>query len=368
MENIFDDQTPDSESVFYQYVSVLKKRRAVIFSFSGVLIITAIISTMFATRYYSAKSVIEIMPIAPSIMGGEGGDAVTEMGAGSDSRLRVYYGTQFAILSSYKVLSKTIEKLKFEHGFEDFDDKEDPVVFLKNFMRLSPQPETTLVHIKIEYPDHRKAAIIANVIANVYMENNLDNNLSAVRAALSGIEKEHQRYREAKLESDERVHDFKFENHLIGIEKQATYIQSKMASLQQVLTTIQVTRIQVEADYQKRLEIFNSEEWISLAKGFSKTDRVLQQYFNARVVLMDDQNKLSVRYKSMHPEMLVLKKQLKSNSKSIYDEVLQELSAQRTELEVLIEKEKALQEELSFGAISSKRSRSKDDRDGVHCF
>ena len=33
-------------------------------------------------------------------MGKDAGEAVTELGVGSDSRLRVYYGTQFAILES----------------------------------------------------------------------------------------------------------------------------------------------------------------------------------------------------------------------------------------------------------------------------
>ena len=68
---------------------------------------------------------------------------------------------------------------------------------------------------------------MANVIANEYMEHNLENNLQSVRDALSGIEKEHERFREAKHLSDEKVHSFKFENHMIGIEKQSTYIQNQ---------------------------------------------------------------------------------------------------------------------------------------------
>jgi uncharacterized protein involved in exopolysaccharide biosynthesis len=93
MENVFDEQGAESESIIYQYLSILQKRKGVILAFSGVLIITAIISTMLSTRYYSSKAVIEIMPIAPSIMGKDAGEAVTELGVGSDSRLRVYYGT-----------------------------------------------------------------------------------------------------------------------------------------------------------------------------------------------------------------------------------------------------------------------------------
>ena len=195
MENVFDEQGRESESIVYQYLNILQKRKGVILAFSGVLIITAIISTMLSTRYYSSKAVIEIMPIAPSIMGKDAGEAVTELGVGSDSRLRVYYGTQFAILASNTILGKAVEKLQFEHGFDDFEQKEDPIAFLRKFLSLKPKPETTLINIKIEYPDPEKAAIMANVIANVYMEHNLDNNLQSVRDALTGIEKEHERFR-----------------------------------------------------------------------------------------------------------------------------------------------------------------------------
>lgn len=346
MENVFDEQGSESESIVYQYLSILQKRKGVILAFSGVLIITAIISTMLSTRYYASKAVIEIMPIAPTIMGKEAGEAVTELGVGSDSRLRVYYGTQFAILSSNTILGKAIEKLRFEHGFDDFDNKTDPVAFLRTFLSLKPKPETTLINIKIEYPDPEKAAIMANVIANVYMEHNLDNNLQSVRDALIGIEKEHERFREAKHVSDEKVHAFKFENHMIGIEKQSTYIQNKMKALQTELTEVQVERVQIEAEHARRKQIFQSESWISLAKSFSKTDIILQQLLSTRVLLLDEQHKLSIRYTAKHPEMVAIAKQISENDKSIYDEVLHEISSLQTELSVLAAKEVTLETEL----------------------
>ena len=354
MENVFDEQGRESESIFYQYLSILQKRKGVILAFSGVLIITAIISTMLSTRYYSSKAVIEIMPIAPSIMGKDAGEAVTELGVGSDSRLRVYYGTQFAILASNTILGKAVDKLKFEHGFDDFDEQGDPVAFLRQFLSLKPRPETTLINIKIEYPNPEKAAIMANVIANVYMEHNLENNLQSVRDALSGIEKEHERFREAKHMSDEKVHSFKFENHMIGIEKQSTYIQNKMKALQTELTDIQVQRVQVHAEFLRRQKIFGSSDWLSLAKSFSKTDLILQQHLSARVTLLDEQNKLSIRYTAKHPEMQAIAKQISSNAESIRAEVQQEISSLQTELSVLEAKEQTLVQELEAVQVQVK--------------
>ena len=78
----------------------------VIVSFASVLLITSFIATLFATERFSASSTIEILPFAPSIMGSESEDDVASMGAESDSAMRIYYGTMYAILSSKKVLNK----------------------------------------------------------------------------------------------------------------------------------------------------------------------------------------------------------------------------------------------------------------------
>jgi capsule polysaccharide export protein KpsE/RkpR len=77
------------------------------------------------------------------------------------------------------------------------------------------------------------------------MDNNLERAMGAVKDALKYLEREHERYREAKLASDERVHDFKYENHLIGIEQQANVTMAKLQQLQIILTEIETTRIQV---------------------------------------------------------------------------------------------------------------------------
>ena len=96
----------------------------------------------------------------------------------------------------------------------------------------------------------------------------------------------------------------------------------------------------------RRQKIFGSSDWLSLAKSFSKTDLILQQHLSARVTLLDEQNKLSVRYTSKHPEMQAIAKQISSNAESIRAEVQQEISSLQTELSVLEAKEQTLVREL----------------------
>ena len=343
-----NEQIPESESLLFMYLNVLKKRGPVVISFAGVLIITAIIATMFSTRYYSSRSVIEIMPIAPSVMGKESGEAVSELGAATDSALRVYYGTQFSILSSATVLSRSVERLQQDHGVTDFDEMEEPAKFLRTHLTLAPQPDTTLVHIKIEYPDPNKAALFANVIADVYMQYNLERGLTAVKEALTWLEREHERYREAKLEADEKVHEFKYENHLVGIEQRANVTMAKMQQLQLILTNIQTERIQVEAEYKQRLRMSQSDAWTALAKEYSVSDRLLSSLMNSRSQLLQNRDELASRYLPAHPKMASIQKQLDAIELRIKEEVGKHLMAKQASLDIVFSKENVVREELQM--------------------
>ena len=206
MNNYLEEKSPVSESLFFQYFNVLKKRRGVVLAFAGVLVITAIIATIISTRYYASQAVIEIMPIAPRVMGNDSVDSLTNLGASSDSSVRMYYGTQFAILSSDTVLQKAIATLQDDHEITDFDEVEEPIQYLRSHMRLSPRPETSLVNIKIEYPDPDKAALFANVIAEVYMENNLERGLKSIEQTMAWLDNAHKNYLKAKQDTDQLVH------------------------------------------------------------------------------------------------------------------------------------------------------------------
>ena len=106
-------------------------------------------------------------------MGSESEDDVASMGAESDSAMRIYYGTMYAILSSKKVLNKTIERLHQEYDIHDFQG-EDGFRLLKRSLSIAPKPDTTLTTITIEHTNPETAAIIANVLASVFVDLNLD--------------------------------------------------------------------------------------------------------------------------------------------------------------------------------------------------
>ena len=109
---MIQDQSRQPETLLIQYWHILKKRQLIIGSFTGLLLITVIIATAMSTRYYSAAAVVEISPRAPQVFEVE---QVSEMGTtSSPAELRAYYGTQYRILQSRKVMELSIAKLEGE--------------------------------------------------------------------------------------------------------------------------------------------------------------------------------------------------------------------------------------------------------------
>ena len=61
------DRSKQPDTLLLQYWHLLKKRRLIVFSFTGLLLITVVISTAMSTRYFSAAAVVEISPRAPQV-------------------------------------------------------------------------------------------------------------------------------------------------------------------------------------------------------------------------------------------------------------------------------------------------------------
>ena len=62
------------------------------------------------------------------------------------------------------------------------------------------------------------------------------------------------------------MHEFKYENHLVGIEQRANATMTNMLALQKALTGIQTQRIQIEVEYNARIDLVKSGNLDSMVK------------------------------------------------------------------------------------------------------
>ena len=341
---MIQEQSRQPETLLIQYWHILKKRQLIIGSFTGLLLITVIIATAMSTRYYSAAAVVEISPRAPQVFEVE---QVSEMGTtSSPAELRAYYGTQYRILQSRKVMEKSIEKLEDEHGVTDFEAVEKPASFLRAHLRLSPQAETNLVHVVIEYPDAEKAALFANVIAGVYKHQNLQKAQDAASEALEWLEVQKQNQEARKLASDEQVHTFKMENNLLGVDERYNTTLESLAEVQTAWNQSQTVHIAAEAEYGELSRKVRAGNWQQLVTHLALTDSILNSMQAHYVALEQEEIRLSVRYLDQHPEMVRIRTEMDGVNNQIRGRVEQLIAGKKSELDVISRREAALGRQL----------------------
>lgn len=360
----------DINYVIGYILAMFRARYTIILAFLCSLIVSVFIATSFATRYYRSTAVVEISPKAPTVFDVK---QVDEVGAASSiSNVRAYYGTQYRIIRSDLIFSKTIQRLREEHGITDFDDLEDPISYLRYFMSLSPQKETTVVHISFEYADPEKAALFTNTLVDVYMETNLERAFQAARDALMWLEKEHERYREATVLSQEKVHDYKFEEEVVGIDEQYKATLETVATLQEAWDLLHAKRIEQEAVQSDLQSQFQRADLYVLAKRLSKSDSIINALLNEREILLQEQNRLSIRYLEQHPERVrvsgeleglerLIKSQIQATIASVESEVVT-YKAQETAVLEELESFRGLIKELDFKQLQLEELKSEASR------
>jgi polysaccharide biosynthesis transport protein len=343
MNNSFNEQYSGMEPILERYIAILKVRSPVIFIFLGFLVVTALVATVVSTREYAAQAVVEVMPIAPKVMDV---DEVETLGAGTKDIARLYYGTQKRIVKSNTVLQKALDKLRTEHNITSFDEEEKPLEALRDKMTLVMNPETTLFVIRIIDEDAEHAALFANVIATVYMQNNIERGQSAIKEALKWLEKEHERYRKEKMAADEKVHEYKFENDLVGIEEQYNSAMSRLRMVHELSNKTHNELLTIIAEYDQLKRQSKQGYWRVLAKEYGQEDQTLQSILLNEAALVQELNKLQVYYLPKHPEVKRIKTELVGMEKLIKQEVANLIEIKGSDAKILENQELILQEEL----------------------
>lgn len=345
--NQYDDNDIGIEPLLEKYLAVLKIRRQVIFIFAGVLVLTAVVATSLVEKVYASRAVIEVMPVAPKIIDM---DEVETLGASSGTKdfVRLYYGTQHRILKSNTVMNKVLERLKDEEGMVQILEADDPIERLRSKMKLIMHSETTLFVIRIEDTNPELAALIANTIAEVYMENNLERGQSATKQALQWLDKELKRYKQEKLSADERVHEYKFDNGLVGIEEQYNSVTARMRQVHQLEneTLSQLVTLRVERD-QFAFALKNGQWRVLAAQARQSNPRVLQ-YLVKEADLEQQRNRMLVHYLPSHPEVLEAKREIDGVQQLIQEELRAILEIKEVTVQQLEEKKLALSADVEL--------------------
>ena len=144
------------------------------------------------------------------------------------------------------------------------------------------------------------------------------------------------------MAADERVHKFKYENDLIGIEEQSSSAMERLKMVHELWNTTHNERLNVESEYQQRLST-KEGQWRVLAKEYAKTDRTLQTIMAKEAELEQELNRLTVIYLPEYPEVRRTKKNWKGVRNMIPIEVKNLVEINGVELSVLLSQENQTQ-------------------------
>ncbi len=338
------DQSNPREALLIHYWYILQKRKTVVLVFMAVLAITVTIGTLLSDKYYKATTILEIQPKAPVVFDV---DEVAEMVTTSNAiEMRAYYGTQYRILQSRTVVGEAIERLREEHGITDFDGLAKPEARYRVGLSVEPDAETHLVEIVYEYTDPEKAALFSNALAEAYIEQNLERSLDAAKQALEWLEDQHRVYRTRKTEADQKVHEYLWEENLLGMQEGRNRTQNSLEKLQTAWSEAHTERIQVEATLADLERLRARGDLTALASYLSDGDAVLERRMARLRELEEERGKLEGRYLPDHPSMRQIETELDQVRTATEEQVDQIIRAHKAELDVVASREEALKVDM----------------------
>jgi len=324
------------EATLLHYWRILKKRQLTVGLFSGILMATVAVGTMASTPFYASTATLEISPKTPTVLSGDNVSEVVSLTA-SDER-RAYYATQYRILQSRSVIEEAIRRLQEEHGVTDFDEEEIPHKFFSRHLDISPELDTRLVHVVVEYPDPEKATLFANVLAETYIELNLQRALDTAQTAFGWLSEQQEVYRQRKFESDQEVHNFKYKNRL---DQNAT-LTASLTKIQEALSAAHAERVAQEASYNRVQALTRAQAWSGLATHLSSDSPVLQALMQDMRIKEQERNELAATYLEDHPKMVRAEEALKGVQSQVQAQVKLWLAGKKTQLKLVKDQELAL--------------------------
>jgi succinoglycan biosynthesis transport protein ExoP len=324
------------EATLLHYWRILKKRQLTVGLFSGILMVTVAIGTMASTPYYGSTATLEISPKTPTVLTGDSVSEVVSLTA-SDER-RAYYATQYRILQSRTVIEEAIRRLREEHGVTAFDDEPDAYKFFKRHLKVSPELDTRLVHVVVEYPEPDTAQLFSNTLAETYIEMNLQRALGTAQQAFGWLSEQQEVYRQRKFESDQEVHDFKYDNRL----QQTAILEASLLKIQEALSIAHAERVALDASYRRVQTLARSKSWAGLATHLSADSPVLLALMQDMRVKQQERDLLAAKYHAAWPALIQAEEALQGVQSQVEGQVKLWLAGKKTQLKLVSDQEAAL--------------------------
>jgi uncharacterized protein involved in exopolysaccharide biosynthesis len=191
---------------------------------------------------YSATATVLIDPEPPKVLNIQ---EVAPMGtSGWDPN---YYPTQYEIIKSKPVLTRTIEALNLKTRLPEVGSSREPHRAVLASLSVEPKRNTRLIQIRYEHRDPVIAAEVANAVAAAYVQYNLDLKLKGARDALAWLTSEAASLKRKVEDSSAALQNYRVKAGILGTLEQRQITAAKIMDFNKAYLEAQAQRMTVDA-------------------------------------------------------------------------------------------------------------------------
>ena len=316
---------------------VLERRWLVITAFVSVFALT-LIYLFKATPIYLAETRLEIERLSGGLLD-LGGQTVS-----LDSRDQDYLQTQYKKLLSRSLIQKVVTKLDLNKD-EQYSKALDPLRAVKDDIQVVPIRLSRLVDVKVQNPNPKRAAEIANTLVEVFLADNLDQKKERSWASFLWLQNEVETLESDVQKTSLDVHKFRLKHDLVSLEENQNIIAQALITAQndydiakKAATDISRVALKVEQSLADGDDI----ETIPYVR-----DDTLIAGLKAKLIADESELvRLLERYKDKMPIVIATRKQIEAEKKSIRTEANKVIASLNLRVELAKDQEDAAKAHL----------------------
>ena len=335
-----------------EYLGVILKRRWVLFSFAGTLILFTGILTFTATPIYQATTTLLIEEETSKILRIE-----DEFGYRSQVADLRFFNTQLKLLKSKSLAERVVSEMNLlsrpEFGAGK-KPKKSPITLVKNFLSfkwitprkksksskadvskniipsnpysriagavqnnisVSPIRETKLVTVSYTSPFPVMASEIVNTLAEEFINFSVEKRYETTQQASDFLGEQISNVREDLAAKEQELQRYGKEKELFFLSPTESTAISKFADITDALTKAEIERIEAEATYRelKELDVDSLPQFVNNA--------MIQNLKTEYTRMKNEYEEKSKKFKPGYPEMIQIKAKLDSMREELRNEI-----------------------------------------------
>ncbi|MBB1297206.1 polysaccharide biosynthesis tyrosine autokinase [Pseudoalteromonas distincta] len=357
------------------YLKVIARTKWKVLSFAIVITLLSIMISLTLIPKYTATATL--------LIEAEAAKAVSfEEIYGLDTNQKEYYLTQFEVMKSDSVAREVIKKLHLD-SYDDFIGKpsvmgeaksyiknvfpflnkneerylsaeeiaeRDMLILLSVFkskLSISPIRKTQLVNISFESSNPKLAALVANTVGEVYIDNQMRAKMGITQQASNWLNSRLSQLRIQLDGSEERLQDFREDQHLIDIEGIAGLVTQELEQISAQLIEARNEKNKLESINRVITEYGNNNLELLGSMPEITSHNVIQNVKRDVVTVERKLSELSEVYGPKHPKIISASAELVTVKNNLNKQIKDLITGIEKELNRVTRTVNALENDLS---------------------